>query len=75
MKALIAPRGLINCHARQDYWANPYGTELTYRAAQTVFDWLGASDHQSIHWRQGGHAQNEEDWEALLDFAEVPVLR
>jgi len=70
MKALIAPRGLINCHARQDYWANPYGTELTYRAAQTVFDWLGASDHQSIHWRQGGHAQNEEDWEALLDFAD-----
>jgi len=70
MKALIAPRGLINCHARQDYWANPYGTELTYRAAQTVFDRLGASDHQGIHWRQGGHAQNEEDWQALLDFAD-----
>ena len=70
MKALIAPRGLINCHARQDYWANPYGTELTYQAAQPVFDWLGAGDHQGIHWRQGGHAQNEEDWQALLDFAD-----
>jgi len=70
MKALIAPRGLINCHARQDYWANPYGTELTYRAAQKVFDWLGVGEHQGIHWRQGGHAQNEEDWRALLDFAD-----
>ncbi|MHC4144552.1 MAG: alpha/beta hydrolase family protein, partial [Planctomycetota bacterium] len=70
MKALIAPRGLVNCHARQDYWANPYGTELTYRAAQVVFDRLGAGDHQGIHWRQGGHAQNEEDWQALLDFAD-----
>jgi len=70
MKALIAPRGLINCHARQDYWANPYGTELTYRAAQVVFDWLDAGDHQGIHWRQGGHAQNEEDWQALFDFAD-----
>lgn len=70
MKALIAPRGLINCHARQDYWANPYGTELTYRAAQVVFDWLSASEHQGIHWRVGGHAQNEEDWQALLDFAD-----
>gem|GEM_PF-303896 len=70
MKALIAPRGLINCHARQDYWANPYGTELTYRAAQKVFDWLDAGEHQGIHWRQGGHAQNEEDWQALLDFAD-----
>ncbi len=70
MKALIAPRGLVNPHARQDYWANPYGTELTYRAAQVVFDWLGVSEHQGIHWRQGGHAQNEEDWRALLDFAD-----
>ena len=70
MKVLIAPRGLINCHARQDYWANPYGTEITYRAAQKVFDWLDAGEHQGIHWREGGHAQNEEDWEALLDFAD-----
>lgn len=69
-KALIAPRGLINCHARQDYWANPYGTELTYRAAQPVFDWLGVGEHQGIHWRQGSHAQNDEDWKALLDFAD-----
>ena len=67
-KAIVAPRALFNAHARQDYWANPYGTELTYRAANEVFKWLGADDQQGLHWREGGHAQNEEDWDALLQF-------
>ena len=69
-KALIAPRALVNCHARQDYWANPYGTELTHRAAAVVFGWLGAGNRIGLHWRNGGHAQNREDWAALLDFAD-----
>lgn len=69
-KALIAPRALINLHARQDYWANPYGTELTYRAAEKAFDWLQSKGQQGIHWREGGHAQAAEDWIALLDFAD-----
>jgi hypothetical protein len=69
-KALIAPRALVNCHARQDYWANPYGTELTHRAAEIVFKWLDAGNRIALHWREGKHAQNEEDWAALLDFAD-----
>ena len=69
-KAAIAPRALLNCHARQDYWANPYGTELTHRAAKLVFDWLGVGECIGLHWREGGHAQNQEDWAALLDFAD-----
>ena len=70
MKALIAPRAIVNPHGRQDYWANPYGTELTYRAADKVFGWLGAKEQQGIHWRDGGHGQGEKDWAALLDFAD-----
>ena len=69
-KALIAPRAFLNCHARQDYWANPYGTESTHRAAKTVFKWLNAETRIGLHWREGGHAQNQEDWAALLDFAD-----
>ncbi len=69
-KAVIAPRALVNCHARQDYWANPYGTELTHRAAEVVFRWLGVGDRIGLHWRDGTHAQNQEDWAALLDFAD-----
>ncbi len=70
MKALIAPRFLMNPHALQDYHANPYGTELTHRVSKDIFKWLGCEDHIGIHWRPGGHAQNEIDWAALLDFAD-----
>ena len=69
-KALIAPRGLVNPHALQDYWANPYGTQLTHQAAKVVFDWVGVGSHIGIHWRPGGHAQGAEDWRALIDFAD-----
>jgi hypothetical protein len=69
-KAAIAPRALVNCHARQDYWANPYGTELTHRGAAVVFDWLGVPDRIGLHWREGKHAQGQEDWTALLDFSD-----
>ena len=74
-KALIAPRAFLNCHARQDYWANPYGTELTHRAARNVFKWLNAESRIGLHWRDGGHAQNTEDWAALLDFADYQFFR
>lgn len=70
LKSLIAPRRLFNAHALQDDWANPYGTQFTYEAAQCVFDWLGVPDRQGIHWREGGHAQDETDWRALLDFCD-----
>jgi hypothetical protein len=70
-KALIAPRALLNTHALQDYWANPYGTQLTFQAAQVVFRWLGVGNRQGLHWRPGGHAQSLEDWDALLDFADA----
>ncbi len=70
MMALIAPRALVNPHALQDHWANPYGTELAHRAARPVFEWLGAGDKIALHWRPGGHAQGLVDWLALLDFAE-----
>ncbi|MBV6644100.1 MAG: hypothetical protein KI790_01545 [Cyclobacteriaceae bacterium] len=69
-KALIAPRALLNPHARQDFLANPYGTYLTYLAAQPVFDLLGVSENNAIHWRDGGHAQGEEDWMALFDYCD-----
>jgi hypothetical protein len=69
-KATIAPRAFVNCHARQDYWANPYGTELTHRAAAVVFEWLGVQNRIGLHWRDGKHAQGQEDWAALLDFTD-----
>jgi len=43
---------------------------LTHRAAALVFQWLGAEDRIGLHWREGSHAQNREDWAALLDFSD-----
>ncbi len=69
-KALIAPRALVNAHARHDFWANPYGTYLTHLAARRVFDWLGVEERIRLHWRDGGHNQDREDWLALFDFCD-----
>ncbi|PCJ60254.1 MAG: hypothetical protein COA79_08770 [Planctomycetota bacterium] len=75
LKALIAPRPMINCHAHQDYWANPYGTKKTQEESDAIYNWLGAEGKSQIHWRDGGHAQNHEDWIALLDFCDFHFNR
>ena len=69
-KALIAPRALLNTHARHDYWANPYGTYLTYLKSRGPFELYGVTDHNAIHWRDGGHAQDKDDWWALFDYCD-----
>jgi fermentation-respiration switch protein FrsA (DUF1100 family) len=70
MKALVAPRALVSFEAREDTWANPEGTVATWRAAQPVFDFLGAADRNSICFRDGGHDIAPESWAALLDYAD-----
>lgn len=70
-KALIAPRALLTTDALADTWANPYGTQVTWRAAQEVFDFLGVPDRNAMHFRDGGHAFDAQDWLALLDFSDT----
>ena len=36
-----------------------------------MFEALGVSERQGVHWREGGHGQEEEDWMALLDFCDL----
>jgi len=70
LKALVAPRALISIDALGDLWANPYGTQQSHRGVEPVFRFLGASDKLGIYFRTGGHAQNEDDWRTLVDFAD-----
>lgn len=70
LKALVAPRALLSTDGLEDHWANPPGTQQTYLAVQPVYDFLNASDKNGIHFREGKHAHNEEDWRALADFAD-----
>jgi dienelactone hydrolase len=70
VKAAIAPRALMSNEALGDRWANPEGSQMTYSAAKEVYDWLGAGDKIAIHYREGKHEQNREDWNTLMEFAD-----
>jgi len=70
VRALVAPRALLSTEAQGDLWANPEGSQYSFLAAKQVYDFLGAPDKIGIHYRQGKHEQNLEDWTALLDFAD-----
>jgi len=70
LRALIAPRAVISTEALSDLWANPLGTQQMYIASQPAFSWLEVPDRNAILFREGGHSQTEEDWRALLDFAD-----
>lgn len=70
VKALVAPRALLQTEALEDLWANPEGTQATHMAAKEVYRFLGAEDRIGIYFRDGKHEHNEGDWEVLLDFAD-----
>lgn len=69
-KALIAPRALITVDGIGDVWSNPYGTQVTWRAAQEVFDFLGVSGNNAMFFHEGGHEYNHLDWVAVADFCD-----
>ncbi|MEZ6075190.1 MAG: hypothetical protein R3C56_05805 [Pirellulaceae bacterium] len=70
LKALVAPRALICTEASEDIWANPIGNRATSQAAQAVFEWLGEVDRNALRFRAGKHDLLDDDWSAILDFAE-----
>jgi len=70
LRALVAPRPVLSTDALGDLWANPIGTAAAWRAAQPVFDFLGVSGNNAMHFREGKHDQLPEDYHVLLDFAD-----
>lgn len=69
-KALIAPRALITTDGLGDVWANSFGTQVTWRAAQEVFDFLDVPENNAMHFREGKHEFQETDWLAIADFCD-----
>ena len=67
LKALVAPRALLDTEGTQDAWTNPEGAQLTHLAAKKVYDFLEAGDKISIRYRPVGHIPSNDD---LLDFAD-----
>jgi hypothetical protein len=75
LKSLIAPRALFTTDSLDDLWANPFGTQISYLASKEVFKFLGVPEKTGLHYRHGKHDQNEEDFAALLDFADGLLQR
>ncbi|MGB7157006.1 MAG: hypothetical protein WBD40_03000 [Tepidisphaeraceae bacterium] len=71
VKALLAPRALLTTEALGDYTANPSGTLQSHRAAREVYTFLGQPDRIAIAFREGVHEHNADDFNTLLDFADV----
>lgn len=69
--ALVAPRLLLITEGRADTWANPLGAQATVEAARRVFGFLGVPDNIGMHIRPGGHENLDEDYRAMLDFADL----
>ena len=70
LMALVAPRGLLITMGEEDAWANPQGTQSSFRAARRVYDFLDAARSIGIAYRPGGHSMVSDDFDAMLDFAD-----
>lgn len=69
LMGLVAPRPLLRTEGKADDWANPEGTCVSFLSTEPIYDFLSVPDRNSIHIREGGHYQGEEDEAALLAFA------
>ena len=67
LKALVAPRAMMSTEGSEDNWTNPQGSQLTYRAAREVYQFLGVPELISIKTRPTGHVPSHEDAVAFAD--------
>lgn len=69
--ALIAPRPLYVASAEDDSWTDPVGEQMSWQAAQDVYDFLGLERGRTrYHIREGEHGLTLTDWLKYLDFAD-----
>ncbi len=68
VKALVAPRFLLETISVDDLWGNPRGAWQTHRAAREMFRFLGAEGHMAFVGRYGPHGHPLGDWCTYYDF-------
>ena len=66
LKALVAPRILVETESASDIWANIIGTWETAMAAREVYRFLEAEDNLLQYFRKGEHEHTVEDVEKLV---------
>lgn len=71
VRACVAPRAFISCEALADTWANPFGTQITWRAAEEVYRFLGAEGKNAQVMRDGPHQFQAVDWQHIVSFCDA----
>jgi len=73
IKALVAPRVLIETNGYADIWANPRGSYITNIEAKKVWALYGKEKNCLAHYREGGHNHTFEDFCVLFDIMEAVI--
>lgn len=59
---------ILGAASQTDDWVNAPSMYLTFRAAESIYDWLGLGDHIYCYFHNNGHAVTEDDMKLLLDL-------
>ncbi len=68
LKALVAPRVLLDTEAASDTWACPVGSYMTTQAAKEVYKFLGKEENIYWSFRKGFHRHKLADAEMLINI-------
>jgi len=72
--ALVAPRPLISLEGDHDQNVVPNAVYQSFVAAQPVYDLLHVSNRLGVNWAGRPHGMADDDWEAMLAFADKFLL-
>lgn len=72
--ALTAPRCFLSLEGATDHICSAEAVRRSVEGARPVYALLGKTDDAAVHTCDHGHALNECDWAALLDFADRRLL-
>jgi len=68
--ALCAPRPFIALEGDSDTISLPEAVKQSLLGAKPAYVLFGAEDRLGLHYSHHGHAFTQEDWSALMDFAD-----
>lgn len=68
--AACAPRPFLALEGDADVISLPEAVRQSWLGAQPAYALFGATDHLAVHYAPHAHAFTNDDWAALLDFAD-----
>jgi hypothetical protein len=68
--ALAAPRPFLALEGDADTISLPEAVRQSFLGARPAYALLGAADRLGVNYAKHAHTFNEDDWSALLDFAD-----